>query len=662
VWPYGSCVDKVTGALRYLAPTTVQKADPNDHHGGGCLRKFFYRYALGLKEEERDFQSLGVACHSEIETHLLTGANTLGRISSAVKPYLPAPDIERARLLVEHDIGGGSLEAATFGVEGVPFVGYTDVIRANDFIPGLNLKPDGEAINEAGDGFFDDPPDTIEALDWKFGAAKKGADRDFSMSGPELASDTQMITLAAWALHKSPSVSAPIRVSHVYTNTKGRPESSKASTLITRENLLKRWEYVGGVVRSIKDVARERDPERVPGNKHACESFGGCPYAGAPCRIPMDTGLETFFGGDDAMSILDDLNIPGMSQPTPTVTASPAGVAANLGIDISSQMAALAAATEAPAWKPTQPTKEFVEAVAAIHAKGYGMVPLTGDAAQMFGVLNRHENVTADYKYPGSGDLAKTAAVADPARVIAISREMAALPVKAQTPAAAPTAPAPLALVSPETPKSDPAKASLPVEGFAHPTAVTPDVQIPGLMASVPATAAAQTLAATATPAPSTNVAATVTTEAPKEPARRGRKPKAPKADGAPAATNEPGDDARWLFINAIPNVAYEDCARYVSEWAQGAARHFKLAAPYDDIRLAPNDSPLGYGKGLAALSSVAKNAAHALPAGAYYINTESELAAAVAEGFSMARGKNPDGTDGDPVFELIVRGVPRRG
>jgi hypothetical protein len=684
-WPYGSLVDKATRRLRWMAPTTLQKSDPNDGNGGGCLRKFFYRYVLGLKEDEdRTWLGVGIDCHAEIESHLITGANTLGPITMAVRPYLPEPDPHRVRLLVEHDIGGGSLENARFGVDvgyPVPFVGYTDVIHANTPMAGLGLKRASFFVNTEGDGVFEDPPGTVECKDWKFGAAKKGTDRDFSKNSPELASDTQMITQGAWVMSKTPTIAAPIRLSHVYTNTKGRAEASKASILIPRENLLKRWEYIRGATRTLADVARENDPERVPANKYACESFGGCPYAGKPCKVPQDTGLEMFFGGDEAMAIMDELNILGMqpnTQPAPTVTAGPTGVAASLGLDIASQMAALGVAMEtpatapaAPAWKPAQPTKEFVDAVAFIHSKGYGMMPLGGDAAQMFGVLNRHENVTAEYKYPGSLDLAKTNRVDDPARVVAIAREMTALAVKPGTapapqPAVAQT-PAPMGIASPETPASNPAIASQPVEGFAHPSAVTPNIQVPGLAASVPGTALATTIANTTPAAAPTNVAATVTGDAPKEEpkkerAPRGSKKKAATEAGKPASTApETSDDARWLFIDSVPNVAYEDAGRFVTEWAQGMAKHFKLAAPYDDIRMAPNDHPLGYGKGLAALSAVAKNAAKHLPPGAYYLNTESDLARAVAEGLTMAKFANADGTDGDPVFELIVRPTVRR-
>lgn len=697
-WPYGSLVDKETRRLRWMAPTTLQKSDPNDGHGGGCLRKFFYRYVLGLKEgEEKSWLGVGIACHGEIESHLLTGANTLGPITSAVRPYLPEPDPHKTRLLVEHDIGGRVLEKAAFGVfvgYHVPFVGYTDIIHANIPMPELGLTMASVFVNDEGDGTFDDPPGTIECMDWKFGAAKKGAKTgDYTLTPAELASDTQMVTQGAWAMSKTLKNGAPIRVAHVYTNTKGRPVSSKASILIPRENLLKRWEYIQSATRTLADVARETDPERVPGNKYACESFGGCPYAGAPCQIPKDTGLDTFFGGDESMAIMEDLGILGLqtTQPTPTVAATPTGVVASLGLDIASQMAALAGQPVTPA-QPATPSvpPEFAAAVDAIVAKGYGFVPLGGQAAKLYAALQisrGHTGYSMDADgFAGSGDLARTNVVSDPARIIGIAGEMAALPVKPSStpapvtppPAAQPSVAQSLGIVSPETPASNPAIASQPVEGFAHPAAVTPNVQVPGLMASVPATQAAQIVAASAEPAATTNVAATVTASTNvsagtpanvtaggtvEEKPKRTRGPNKKKATEGEAKTTAPetSDDARWLFIDSVPNVAYEDAGRFVTEWAQGMAKHFKLAAPYDDIRMAPNDHPLGYGKGLAALSAVAKNAGKHLPPGAYYLNTESELAKAVAEGLSMARFANADGTDGDPVFELIVRPTVRR-
>jgi hypothetical protein len=91
-WPYGPCVDKETRRLRWMAPTTLQKGDPNDHHGGGCLRKFFYDKVLGLKpDKEGAWLGLGIESATRRSRTTFSPARTRsGAISSAVKPYLPA--------------------------------------------------------------------------------------------------------------------------------------------------------------------------------------------------------------------------------------------------------------------------------------------------------------------------------------------------------------------------------------------------------------------------------------------------------------------------------------------------------------------------------------------------------------------------------------------
>lgn len=679
-WVYGDCVSN--GTLRYIAPTTLKKSDPND---GGCLRQFFYSKVLGWKSDEKGFSELGKKCHAEIENFIVTGENTLGPITSAAACYIPPPDIQRARYLIEHDIGEGNLERALLRPEGVPFLGYTDIIRANADIPELGILGSGQAINAEGDGLCDDPPGTIEVKDWKFGAAKHGAPKgDYSLKAAALPTDTQMVTYGLWSIVKTPRSGAPLRLSHVYTNTKGRAESSKETILIPRERLLHRAEYIRSAVRSLKDVARETNAEKIPGNVNACDAFGGCSFRDQ-CSVYKAHDFATFYGpqeGNISMGVIDNLNIPGFSPSAPAatpVTASPAGVAANLslGADIASQLAAFgnpsfgaapAAPPAAPAFTPAQPSKEFVDAVTYIIAKGYGMPPLAGEVAQMFGVLNKHTNITPNYEVPGSGDMgnANMSKVSDVARLIGIAREISPLPNKPHTYPTAPAAPAnvaPAGLLSQEAPPSNPVLAADPVPGFGtSPNAMTPNVQVPGLIASVPPTTAAPILAGSDVPAgaPANTTPAGTVEDTKKTSTRKPRTTK-PK-DGAAASSSNPStsDDGRWLFINALPQgVPFTDLAPYVHEWAAGMAKHYKCDPA--DIRMAPKDSPLGYDGKWGALYACARKAAAQLAPGAYYLNTnDSPLNAAASDGFAFARVQNPDGTDGDPVFELVVRGVPR--
>ncbi len=689
-WPYGSTVEN--GIVRFLSPSGIERGDPSGN-GGGCLRKWFYRYVLRWKEAERDWQTLGKQCHNEIEHYLTTGEEVLGRIAMAAKPYIPAPDPAKKRLLVEFDIGMGNLNLVSLRAAGVPIIGYTDVIHAEP------------AVHETGEGFYEDPPHTIEALDWKFGSAKKGTVADekgrggcFAKTGIDLASDTQMVVYGEWAARVARNPVDHVRLSHVYTNTKGRPESSKASTLVTREHLAARWEYTEAVVRTIVDVARERDPERVPANTNACGAFGGCAYQDK-CSAARHLGIDDFFGREGSMALLEGLNLGALApSPTVPVTVSPAGVTAalGLGVDIAAQMASLAAPA-APVFTPTQPTREFAQACVDINSKGYGFVKLEGRAAQMFGVLNGKPGITAEYTVPGFGRLGQTAPVEDPARVIGIAAELAPLapnPTPDMPPSSAPApvipgptpaqlghvaAPITMGLMSPETPASNPTIAAVPVEGFSFPgmaQAVTPGVAVPGLIGSVPPAIAAPILAAGA-PA---QVPAAALPGAPAEvaaPAAKTRKPRGPNKPkpGTPPTvvghleTGEPIEtaeqDGAWLFVNAIPNVAYTDLQSYVDTWAVGMARHYHCDPA--DIRCASKDSPIGYGAAYGAITAVARRGALSLPAGAYYLDLRgSKINEAAFEGLRQARAQIPVPgspgvfTDGDPVFELIVRGHER--
>ncbi len=650
-WPYGKCV--VDGKVRFLAPTTIEKADASH---GGCLRKWFFRFVMGWKEgEEKRWSELGKKCHGEMEHYLTTGEEVLGRITVAAKKYAPAPDPKQQRLLIEFDIGLGDLDRVALRAAGIPIVGYTDVVDAV-----------GPFINESGDGYFDDPKGTKEALDWKFGTAKKGAERDFSKSGIQLIDDTQMVTCGEWVATVFPSTDH-LRLSHVYTNTQGRPVASKATILVPRERLARSWEYVVSVVRTIKDVATERDHERVPGNTLACESYGGCPYAdrcSARKKHSFDSlfsdegeiGLLALIGqdkGEIAMSgVLDGLNLGALG--VPQVTASPAGVAAtlSLGHDVSAQLASLAN-PPVPAFVPKQPTQAFINAIGIINSKGYGLPPLGGDAAQMMGTLNKHNPIPAGYELPGFGKIGGVARIDDPDRIIGLSNEFAPLPVNPKpdprpvvygnSPA---PAPAPLGILAGNTPASNPALAAVPVEGFTVPGAgVTAGVQIPGLIASVPAAQAAPILAASAPAAPPAN--AIPPGEKPKRKYTRRNKPEDVKESAS--------GDERWLFVNSFSNIETIDLQATINGWTTGMA----AKAGLDDIRVAPKDHVFAFGGWRGALTAVARAMAPNLPPGAYFIDLRgSELNDAVFEGLRAARMRNTDGTEGDPVFDMITRGI----
>ncbi len=431
-----------------------------------------------------------------------------------------------------------------------------------------------------------------------------------------------MIIQGEWAARSAKNRGAPVRLSHVYTNTKGRPEASKASILMPRERIATRWEYIATAVRTIADVAKETDVEKVPANTNACGAFGGCAYA-ETCTARSFNSLETFFGGS-VMGLMESLNLP---VPATSVVSTPVATAAVVpGYDIVAQMAAQAAAVAAPLWP-----SGFPEAVAEIEAKGYGFPPLAGAAAAAYGAMKKYPPAVG---YAGSGDLAGVAAVTDPAMLLGIAADMRPLPVKA---------PVTLGLVSPETPPSKPELAALPVEGFGTSEA------IPGLIASVPAAVAAPIIAANATPP----AAAAAVPEAPVK-TRKPRGPNKPKTAAPSDSTivEASETDGLWLFVDCRPNVPHEDLQGHLDTWSSGMAKHYQCNPA--DVRMAPQDSVLGYGKWKGGLAALAAAAAKTLAFGAYYVDTRgSEVNEAFLEGL---RGSRRD--DGSPVFELIVRGV----
>lgn len=679
---YGSPV--VNGELRYGAPTTIGKADPSS---SGCLRRWFYRYVLRWKTEEGAWLDVGKTCHAEIETSLLTGANVLGPISGAARRFVDP--LRGKRLLLEHDIGGGlpDFSNAKLRLAGVPIIGYCDVIHEDP------------AIDDAGE-LFNDPPGTVEILDWKFGAAKIDAEICYAKKPADLALDIQMITEAAWVNRVWPS-DAPERLSHVYTNTKGRAKSTKSSILVDREHVERRVEYVAAIVRTMIDAAREVNADTVTPNTNACDAFGGCPYrekCSAYQVFSLDLGSR--FGGqgelgllaalnlegESQMGLMDAINIPGITPAAPAVPASTVPVVSNAsgvaaiigGHDIAAQMAAaagipLGVATQPapvtpppPAWPPG-----FAEAVQEIEAKGYGFPPVMDAAGAAYRAvkiaMGQQGYAGSNGPIAGVGDLARVEWVKDPARIIGIATEMRALPPKpSSTPAPVTTPPvapvtaapaAPMGLVSPDAPASNPALAALPVEGFNLPnaaaSATTPMVQVPGLVASVPAAVAAPILAAGA---PSVDANAAGVPAAPEKPksgkgSRGPRKPKTENAAGASSSPTTSEESPMWLFVDCRPNIEHNDLQDHVDTWAVGIGRHFKC--DYDDVRLADKNGPLGFGGWKGAIAGVARAAAKNLPVGAWYLDTSSDINAAVLEGLRSARHD-----DGSPIFELVVKGT----
>ena len=120
-WTYGKSIEG--GKVRYLSPSALQAFDAAR---GGCARQGYYKYVLGVKSPPTKSQEIGIALHEEIETYLKTGRKVMGSLAMSGFHAIPAPGDD---LEVEQDIAGGTLEDAPLRLNGIPIVGFIDLIR-----------------------------------------------------------------------------------------------------------------------------------------------------------------------------------------------------------------------------------------------------------------------------------------------------------------------------------------------------------------------------------------------------------------------------------------------------------------------------------------------------------------------------------------------------
>lgn len=521
-WPYGRTI--VDGELQFASPTSLTLADPDSE---GCFRKFWYQVLRGIKSPPTKSQQIGVDLHAEIERYLLTGEKRLSSLALSglhaipdpIPPGAPAGTKPGSDLGIELDIGGGSLAVAPVRADGLPVVGYIDLVHER----GTNKGTDD--VLQA----FD-PPNTIEVIDWKTTGDKK-----WIKSPNEMARTIQMTTYARWAFTVAPKAEH-VRLSHVYFVTRGAAHARKVSLRVVREPIERRWEQIEALARTLRHVARETDPDKVPANLNACGAYGGCP-AREVCTAAMRQALADFVGpveadkhfpkehkDDMGLTLLDQIRQKAAAKPEiqPATVVSPAAPTGDLpaaqlssgfggvvhGNDAAKKAAEEAAAkqkAEAEALARLQAEEEatralvqFTEALQALEALRCGLPQLSGDAAALYAKVKNHAPAAG---FAGSGhvgqinvsDVATMQKLA--AEVLEAVRSGALVPEPEKAAPAAPTAPIG-GLLSPETPASKPAAAAPALPAIEGAPADAPPAEKPATkkgkkakeeLASVPA-------------------------------------------------------------------------------------------------------------------------------------------------------------------------------
>lgn len=423
---------------------------------GGCLRRFLYKYVLGFKEPFTGSQKLGVQTHEEIEHNLRTGEMTLGHLAMTARHFIPKP---HPSLMIEHKIQPGELFVA-----GIRVVGHIDLVQPWGWTHGAKsfyIDPTGE-ISE-------DPGGTTEITDWKTTSSIKS----WAKTGIGLYKTIQMPTYAQWAMDQFDC--SHIRLSHVYMQTRGRAPARKATILLDREKLSTRWEQIEGVARTLIDVAKETDPLKVPVNRRACPAFRGCPHRERCPRSSKET-LADVFGITKARKIKQEKKDMSVEAELAALTTqqSAAGIAPPAPVAIP-----VAAAVSTDAYKAAidgiEPLGKGFPNLGAAEASAYlafkGLKPQAGPCAYDMPIGNTGQvyrvTVLADGSLKGSGEFATLPSLS--------MEQFVQLGGQVSAPAA------PVGIVPPNVPASNPALASVPVAGFVKPDApaVPPAATVP---------------------------------------------------------------------------------------------------------------------------------------------------------------------------------------
>jgi len=563
------------GRLNYTSVSAITKFDPSQY--GGCERRWWYRYVQGLPEPQTFAQKHGVDVHAQIEHFLKTGEDVLGDIARSGRVYIPNPDdVRLGRIYVEQHFNR-DLYAAD-----IPLVGYIDLVNAT-----------GYSVSEAGEVVEDD---AVELCDWK-----STSTLSYVKPGYTLAQTVQMIGYAEWARK---NLGGPrYRLSHVYFQTQGKRQAQKITTVLSADAVAERWAGVEETVGRMKNIAKVKDKNDVAPNWSACAAYKGCPHRQLCPRSPAQILTDTFGGqqqtGDKPMNILDRVKqrastqangAPSAALATPT-TPQPAPAAKSASDALAARKAAVAA-------EMARLVAEEQAAKAAQQAAQAAQEPRQAPPTSPSSETPRPAQATP----PGAAQSVARGYCAGCGVAMTADNSSRRLSTGTWLHIGCPSAPA--AVLPPDAPASDPALAAVPHV----------DVQAP----------------AVATPVQATPDAA---------PRKRGR----PRKDASVLATASGADatpathfasSGLHLYVDAVPElvdalaVGIKSLDGYIAELCQALADEYQAA----DIRCAPQDSALGFGKWKGALAAVTR--AQPPEDGVYTLlgTRESELRQVVVE------------------------------
>ncbi len=624
----------VDGEIRFFSPTSLDMGDPR---AGGCALKYWYRYVRRIKEADTAQKNEGRKLHDELARYQRTGDRSLSALAMSGLHMVPTgPD-----LIVEqpiHKVENGVITSLLYA-DGIPVVGWVDHMNHR----GVNMGADDITDTQ-------DPPGTVEIIDWKW--KRDGSKSQYYLTRDQLITNTQ---LCGYGLGIGRHFGAAhVRIGHGYfPSMRGRPR--KVTKLHVLQDCADNWKYVDGLARNLRCVAQESNPERIEGNRNACESYGGCPYRDQ-CPTYKQTSSADIFGESASKDLTMALTFGNQPQ-------APAQPISQAFLDAEEAKLRAQAAAQ-------QVMPGFAEACARMHAAGQ-MPRLAGAAAQMYAAAGG-QAVAPGSTFPGIGALAHMPPITEPNILMQLANEIApelkhlaavqptAAPQQAAIPwQGAPTAqPATAApqpwspqavqhILPPDAPQSQPHLAAKPVEGFPFPPAgpsfaspVAPPFTFPPAQqpqgptvaplppSSAPSVPAAPSPSSGATASPAAPATSTEPAAAPK---KRGPKPKAAAVAEMQAGMNAAlaagvsvtTETAFMVFVDCTPNVEAESLHPYIDNIVAELVARFCAPPALPDLRCAPKDGPLGFGGWRGALRAIVLEKPPA--AGTYYLRARGD-------------------------------------
>ncbi len=291
-WKHGATITP-DGTLRFTSVSALELAVL-------CLRRWTYAYKWKLKDPQTEAQLRGESMHAEVARYERTGqkptsSQVLVGLGARMIPA-PGPD-----LLVEYDMvpdladGSSGLAYAILRAGDLPVTGAIDLIHA---------RPENPGVQDIHD--VRDPAGTLKIIDWKFTGKL-----DHAKAGHELVDTLQMAGYAKFGFELAPYLGLNIdrvRISHGYMPAKGTPRMPTA--LVTREQVEKTWKRADRIAVSMRDAAKENDPDRIDADVRACRAYNrDCPARGV-CRAAMHNSLTAFVGVTRADRVLQAMKLP----------------------------------------------------------------------------------------------------------------------------------------------------------------------------------------------------------------------------------------------------------------------------------------------------------------------------------------------------------------